>query len=382
MKVLLIGNLPTDRQTSMLLFQAAIERELRRLGHEVRLITAQPLALRLPHPKRLRKWMSYIDKFVIFALLIRKHLQWAEVVHITDHSNAMYVPRVLTRPNIVTCHDVIAIQAAIGRIENWHVGYLGRIFQRLISKGLGRADAVVCVSQLTRRDLLELKITDEPRVCVVDNSLNADFRPLSQERADTLTRRLGVSSTDRYLMHVGQDLDRKNRTIVLGTFIELQRRARNTGASPPVDKLIFVGPPLNSEMTELARAGGVATQVGTVQDVQHETLCALYSNAVALLFPSLHEGFGWPIIEAQACGCPVFTSDRAPMNEIGGEGPVYVEPTDAAAIATAIERSMPTLARMRDQGLDNAAQYRSERMAIGYVSIYGRVISERERARQ
>ena len=145
MKVLLIGNLPMDGQTSMLLFQAVIERELARLGCDVRLVTAEPLALRLPYPQRLRKWVGYIDKFVFFPLTLWRHVRWADVVHVTDHSNAMYVPRVVGKPNIVTCHDVIAIQAALGMVEGWQVGRSGRLFQRLISQGLQRAGLMTLI---------------------------------------------------------------------------------------------------------------------------------------------------------------------------------------------------------------------------------------------
>ncbi len=300
MKVLLIGNLPADGQTSMLLFQAVIERELRRLGCEVRLVTARPLALRLPHPQRLRKWVGYIDKFVLFPFTLKRHLRWADVAHVTDHSNAMYVPRVVGKPNIVTCHDVIAIQAALGMVDGWKVGSTGRLFQRLISKGLGRADSVACVSQLTRRHLLALGLAEEKKVSVVSNGLNADFAPVPPAQAAPLLAAAGLPPGRRFLMHIGWDLARKNRITVLKAFIELQRRAAAGGRPAPADLLVFVGPALSDEMATLARESGVLERVMVMQNVGHETLCALYTSAVALLFPSLQEGFGWPIIEAQA----------------------------------------------------------------------------------
>ncbi len=375
MKVLVIGNLPTDGQTSMLLFQAVIERELKRLGVDVRLVTARPLMLRLPYPQRLGKWLGYIDKFVLFPLSLGRHLRWADVVHVTDHSNAMYVPRVKARPNIVTCHDVIAIQAGLGMVDGWAVGATGRLFQRLISRGLGRADAVACVSHLTERDLLALKLADRSRVTVVLNGLNAAFAPVAPAEAAPLIARFGLAPQDRYLMHIGWDLARKNRITALRAFVALQQRAAASGAPAPADKLLFVGPELSAEQAALVREHGLEDRVKAVQKVSHEELCALYSSAVGLLFPSLQEGFGWPIIEAQACGCPVFTSDLAPMNEIGGEGTAYVDPKDADALASAVAGA--DLARMRTLGLANAGLYTSERMAQGYIAAYRRVIDAR-----
>ena len=380
MKVLLIGNLPLDGQTSMLLFQAVMERELRRLGCEVRLVTAQPLALRLPFPSRLRKWVGYIDKFVLFPLTLGRHLRWADVSHITDHSNAMYVPRVVRKPNIVTCHDVIAIQASLGMIEGWDVGATGRLFQRLISSGLGRTDAVACVSQLTRRDLLALRLADEAKVSVVSNGLNADFAPVAPEAAAALLARFGLGASDRYLLHIGLDLPRKNRVTVLKSFIALRRRAAEGGPPAVAGKLLFIGPDLSPEMAALVREAGLADRVKVVQGVTHADLCALYSRAVALVFPSLQEGFGWPVIEAQACGCPVFTSDLPPMNEIGGEGAVYVDPNDAEALALAIAQAAPRFDAMRAQGLANAALYSCESMVRGDIETYSRVIALRSKA--
>ena len=73
---------------------------------------------------------------------------------------------------------------------------------------------------------------------------------------------------------------------------------------------------------------GLRDRVIELTNITNEDLRALYSKATALLFPSLREGFGWPIIEAQACGCPVFTSDRVPMTEVGGDAAIYLDPTD------------------------------------------------------
>ncbi len=122
----------------------------------------------------------------------------------------------------------------------------------------------------------------------------------------------------------------------------------------------------------------MAEQVLTAQQVSHEELRALYASASALVFPSLQEGFGWPVIEAQACGCPVFTSDLAPMNEIGGEGAVYVDPNSGEQIAAAIEQAAPGFDEMRRLGLANATHYSSRQMASNYIAAYRRVFDQRK----
>lgn len=381
MKVLLIGNYLPDAQNSMQAFRRVLERELPRLGCEVRVATPAQRALRVSRSSRLWKWLGYVDKFVLFRPSLAGALRWADVVHVCDHSNGMYIPWVRRKPNVITCHDVIAVEASLGMVEGWNVGWSGRLFQRLIVSGLAKADLVACVSHLTQRALLALGIADPSRVTTVLNGLNDDFSPVAPEEAERLIARFGLSAQHSFLLHVGMDLPRKNRRAVLEAFIALQQRAAAAGTPAPAQRLVFIGPQLGSSMAELVQRHGLANRVSTVQDVSHAELRALYASATALLFPSLQEGFGWPVIEAQACGCPVFTSDLAPMNEIGGPGASYVDPKDPAAIAEAIERAAPRLPEMRRLGLDNAASYTAAQMASNYVATYRRVIDARQEGR-
>ncbi|WP_431273581.1 glycosyltransferase family 4 protein [Variovorax ureilyticus] len=376
LKVLLIANYVPDGQTSMLAFGRMLEREMPRVGCDLRVISPPQRVLRVPASSRWWKWLGYVDKFVLFIPMLRRHLRWADVVHVADHSNGMYIPWVKDKPNVITCHDVIAVQAALGMVEGWNVGWTGRQFQRLISAGLGKADIVACVSAMTERELLALGLADARRVTIILNGLNDNFAPVEPDEAQRLIERFGTSVQDKYLVHVGLDMDRKNRRRILEAFIALQERAAAAGKPPMADRLLFVGPELVPEMAELARKHGVADRVKAVQKVSHEELCALYASATALIFPSLQEGFGWPIIEAQACGCPVFTSDLAPMNEIGGTGAVYVDPYDPAAMATAMEAAEPRLGEMRRLGLENATHYSAAQMARSYRAAYERAIAE------
>jgi glycosyltransferase involved in cell wall biosynthesis len=376
-RVLLITNYAPDNQTSMLAFGRMLEREMPRVSCELRAMAPPRRMPALPTTSRWWKWFGYIDKFVLFIPELRRALQWADVVHVADHANGMYIPWVKSRPNVITCHDVIAVQAAQGMVEGWRVGWTGRQFQRLIARGLGQADLVVCVSDLTQREVLAMRIADERRVTTVFNGLNDDFAPVERDAARRLTERYGISADDKYLMHVGWDMDRKNRRGVVQAFIALQERAAAAGTPPMAERLLFVGPELVPEVAELARRHGVADRIKAVQKVSHEELRALYASATALLFPSFQEGFGWPIIEAQACGCPVFTSNLAPMNEIGGPGAVYADPRDPIALAAAMEAAAPRLDEMRRLGLENATRYSAAQMAAGYKAAYERVIAER-----
>jgi glycosyltransferase involved in cell wall biosynthesis len=378
MKILLVGNYGPDNQASMRAFLRALARELPHRGCELHVINPPQRVQRVPSTSRLWKWLGYIDKFILFIPSLARHARWADVVHICDHSNSMYVRWVKSRPTIITCHDVIAVQAARGMVEGWKVGWSGRIFQRLIASGLAKADLIACVSHTTQRALVNLQFVDERRVMTVLNGLNDSFSLVRAEEAQQLLSRFGVREQDKYLIHVGLDLPRKNRKGVVETFIALQRRAADIGAPALVQHLILVGPKLEPELTALASQHGLADRIRTLQEVSHEELRALYARATALLFPSLQEGFGWPLIEAQACGCPVFTSDLAPMNEIGGPGACYLDPRDPEAMAVAIEQAAERLGEMRALGLENAQRFSAAQMMANYLAAYRRVLASRQ----
>jgi len=374
MKVLLVGNYVPDGQASMQAFSRVLERELPHHGCDMRVATPPRRLQRVAPSSRLWKWLGYIDKYILFIPSLVMQARWADVVHICDHSNGMYVRWVKSKPTIITCHDVIAVQAAKGMVAGWNVGWTGRLFQRLIASGMAKADLIACVSNATQRALLGMQLASIQRVTTVLNGLNDNFSLLRTGEAQQLIGRLGLVANDRYLIHVGLDLPRKNRKAVVETFIALQRRAAESGADPVVNRLVLVGPHLSPELVRLASQYDVADRITALQDLSHQELRALYVRATALLFPSLQEGFGWPLIEAQACGCPVFTSDLTPMNEIGGLGACYVDPHDPEAMACTIEQSEGRFEEMRTLGLLNASNYSAEKMVKNYLAAYRRVL--------
>ena len=104
--------------------------------------------------------------------------------------------------------------------------------------------------------------------------------------------------------------------------------------------------------------------------VGNEDLAALYSTARGLIFPSWEEGFGWPVAEAQACGCPVFTSNREPMTEVGGPAAVYFDPASPVEAATRILAAREEEAALRARGLLRAERWRPRHMLDQYAILY------------
>jgi glycosyltransferase involved in cell wall biosynthesis len=366
--VLLIGNFQQDQQQSMQRFSEMILRELLELGiaaeltrpeaHFARLVPAQLVFL--------RKWAGYIDKFIIFPRRLRK-LRGVELIHICDHSNAVYAKDFPNVPVVVTCHDLLAVRGALGEETDCPASWTGRILQRWIVAGLRRVSAVVCVSRATEADAVRLFGTKEkaPPITVIENGLNYDYRPLPKEKVKARLEKLSPLKLDRpFVLHVGSGLRRKNREGVLRIFA---RTKDHWNA-----ELVFAGDRLSNDLWTQARALGIADRIVEIVSAESELLEALYNCAHALLFPSRFEGFGWPIAEAQACGCPVLCRDAAPMSEVAGGAALLRDVTDEDGFGEDLLRLRDPARRekYRELGLQNATRFSAKRMAEQYLALY------------
>jgi len=332
--IILLANYLPDEQESMQRYADMLGNFLTAKGWSVEIIRPEPWFGRLKRSGQgLGKWLGYIDKFLVFPWILRRHLRQRRLalnlggegkllVHICDHSNAMYTRWMTDVPHVVTCHDVLAIQSGLGLIPEHKTGWTGRVLQRWILSGLRRAVQVVCVSEQTRKELLALAPELEGRSRVVENPLNYPYSPIPPEKATIHLANLGLAERlgagrGRFLLHVGGNQWYKNREGVIRIFGQLLARYPQLTERTPL-YLVMVGKPPTEAMRRVVEQSNLVERVVFTGKVSEEQLSALYSSAGALIFPSLREGFGWPLIEAQACGCPVVTTDLAPMNQVAG----------------------------------------------------------------
>lgn len=176
---------------------------------------------------------------------------------------------------------------------------------------------------------------------------------------------MGIAKFSPFLLHVGGNSWYKNKASLLRIFARMVRLDDSRTSN-----LVLAGAALPENLARLARELGVHDRVREAINVTNEQLCALYSAAQGLIFPSLAEGFGWPIIEAQACGCPVFTSNSKPMNEVGGDGAVYFDLEDESGAAEIISQALGNRASWIQLGHRNAMKYSADSMIQGYDRVY------------
>ncbi len=370
MRILLIANFLPDKQESMQRFGDLLDAGLRAMGHEVEALRPEPFMARLLRKRTWRqKWLGYVDKFLIFPWVLMRRVKSCDVVHICDHSNSMYTRFLRGRPNVVTCHDLIAVRSALGEVPESPTGWTGRVLQRSILSGLRRAQFVACVSEHTMRDVLRIVGRERASTCRIHNGFNYAYGPMDQLDAGRRVRLLTGDEVPPFFLHVGGNQPYKNRPGVLEIFaslISLEQFSRH--------RLIMVGKPFTDQMRSLIEKRNLGEHIVELTSVTNEDLHALYSLAEGLIFPSLDEGFGWPVVEAQVCGCPVFTSNRSPMTEIGGSAAVYFDPLDPSSAAEKIAQGLSRRRQMVEQGLENAKRFAASTMLESYASLY-RIVS-------
>ncbi len=370
MNIALIGNYAPDGQESMRRYTDVLSAALRAAGHGVSVASPKPVLNRARRPAvGASKWLGYLDKYCFGLGEISAATRGADVVHICDHSNAPYVPRNAPTPYVVTCHDLLAVRGALGEDTDCPASPLGRVLQGSILRGLKRAAAVACVSSATQADARRLLNGYGGELLLTPNALNYPYRVLeAEETAARLASVDGLASNAPYVLHVGSNLRRKNRECVLHALAELAPHWPGYG--------VLAGQPLTAELRALASRLGVAHRIVEVVKPTNELLEALYNGALALLFPSRFEGFGWPVVEAQAAGCPVICADRAPFPEVAGDAAILCDADDHAAFARNVLSLAESSARreeLRVRGLRNAGRYGRAEWAEQFVALYRRL---------
>ena len=371
MKVLLIGNYEPDIQESMQRFANMLQTGLIKMGHEVRLLRPQPFFRTSQRSSNgLQKWLGYVDKFIFFPYQLRQVVSWADVVHICDHSNAMYIKHLQNIPHLVTCHDLLAVRGALGEDTDCPTSPIGKVLQHWILNSLKQAPIVACVSTYTKQDLEKLlKPGSTKNSRLVLNGINHSYKTLPLDRATVRLESIAEFDASKpFILHVGSSLKRKNRDGI----IRIVNRVKDEWDG----QMVFAGTPLTEDLVQLINQLKLNDRIVQIIKPDNTLLEALYSKAFAFLFPSRFEGFGWPIIEAQACGCPVLCSDRTSLPEVVGESALIRSVNDEAGFAADILRLTDPLERETwiKKGLENVKRFTPEIMLSKYIKLYNEVL--------
>jgi glycosyltransferase involved in cell wall biosynthesis len=334
---------------------------------------------------RWAKWAGYVDQYLLFPrdVALRVRQEPGDTLFVfCDQALGPWVPLVANRPHVVHCHDLLALRGALGKIPENPTSWTGRIYQRYIRRGFRTGRHFVAVSNRTRDDMLTYGGISPETMEVVYNGLNSVYKPLVAGEARQLLRTSAMAAfADRpFILHVGGDQWYKNRPGLYRLY-----GAYAAAVTTPLP-LVVVGPPSRVDLPTATETGSPAPDVRFVQGLRSEELAAAYSLARAFLFPSLAEGFGWPIAEAMACGCPVITTGEAPMTEVGGNVAFYLPRLRLGDEAAWSEQGARTLkavlglsdaerAALMDRGLAWVRRFDAGAVIDAYERIYQQVLA-------
>jgi glycosyltransferase involved in cell wall biosynthesis len=345
------------------------------LNFELQEIFPTPLFAKVCPFGKLRKWAAYVDKFLLFPKRLKREFMSPEdpfqVIHIIDHSNAIYLPK-LNRRNrvkkIVTCHDLIAIRTARGDFTQApQTSKSGMRLQNWISTSLHHADFYACDSKQTLEDLNRLIPLSKGKSSILHLGTEADS--LTNPDRKTLSKELPIDPyTTNFILHVGSSAWYKNRKAVFRSFMHA-----HTNLPDHELKLVLVGPEPQKEELDDQLMNWIKSNPSAIHNLQNlpeNTLYSLYKYAKALVFPSFIEGFGWPPLEAAIRKCPVITTPTGAISDLLGSYANYVEAENQASIDQGVLQTLQSgRSNKRDITLPSHENCRRQ-----YIDLYEKLI--------
>ncbi|TAJ23992.1 MAG: glycosyltransferase family 1 protein [Nitrospirae bacterium] len=266
---------------------------------------------------------------------------------------------------VVTIHDVKPLlfgSPSQGRNVN------SMVERFLVRDKWGRIDHVLTDSHCSRRDIVGRLGVREERVTVVYPGVEPErFCPAKSGP-------VGLGSGRPYVLCVAGADPTKNVGALVEAFAKLPLPIRGA------HDLVLAGDfRRRVDLHEQVKRTGIEKQTVFTGVVSDDRLIELYQQAVLFVFPSLYEGFGFPVLEAMACGCPVISSNASSLPEVAGDAALLVDPTDVEGLSGLMKRVLTDGELRRDlraRGLDRAAEFSWDRTARETIAVYRRVVGE------
>lgn len=255
--------------------------------------------------------------------------------------------------HVVTFHDLFPLDS-----PEWYQPAFARAYRILLTALSKTAMHIIAVSRFTKNRLTERLKVQPDRVTVVHNGVDLKTFYRAEEQTLRALSELRLPS-DRYLLCVGSLEPRKNLRRLLLAWSEVVRCL-------PQDIWLVVAGSHDRNVYSAPGFPSIPARVVFTGYVPEPLLAGLYSGSLGFVYPSLGEGFGFPPLEAMACGVPVFTSNRTSLPEVCGSAAIYGDPTDTAEIARGIKLLCSDASlrdRLRCLGREQASRFTWERAA-------------------
>lgn len=275
--------------------------------------------------------------------------------------NFILQPGIQAKRRVITVHDFSCL-----RFPHWHPAERVRLFEKDLLDSLAQADRIITVSEAVRREAIEDFGLLKERVVTIHNGVDhSHYSPPTAESIQAARQRWALP--EHFVLSVGTLEPRKN----LGNLL-LAHAALPTAVQSRYPLVLAGGKGWEDRaiQEQIQRAGASVILLGFVPEAE---LPALYGAATLLAYPSWYEGFGLPVLEAMACGCPVVTSTAPALMEVSGDAALCVSPDDVQALSESIAVLLENEAvryRCTQKGLRRAAQFTWESSAAKHVDLF------------
>ncbi len=364
-----------DKRTSMDVYGDRLEEGLAHCGGTAfRVNRFQPTPLwqerALNRPPGV--WNMRLSRYLAYPIQARS--RQGAVNHVLDHGYAHLLHALDPRRTVVTVHDLIPYLTWHGRIDSPGGQAHRPVLSEFSLRSAKRAAKVVAVSESTRDDLVDHLGFEREKIAVVYNAVPDSYHPFDCEQRRLARGQLQLPHSDKLVLITGWQ-HYKNHETCLEVFRGLRNESRGL-------TLVRLGRNARA-WEESCRQTGVQDVLG-IERLPAERMVMLYNAVDLLLFPSAYEGFGWPALEAMACGTPVVASDAGALREVVGDGGITADARDVASLVGAAREALFNDAFRDDlvaRGLRQAGRFSTRRWIDAMSEIYREIHRSRARVR-
>lgn len=304
-----------------------------------------------------RSFINFINKI---SLRICTKINKIDVFHFTnplDFIKGSY-------KSIVTIHDL-----AVLHNENWAKKISLDFYKKNIKKVLDQSDKIITDSNFTKEDIIRFFNIREDKIKIVHLCVNSRFHPDSNR--SYLKEKFNL---ENYILYVGELQPRKNIIRFLEAYSKLDINLRHDY------KLVLVGrirdDNFKNKVNEAIKKFKIGEQVKQFSYATDDDLPKLYSGAKFLIYPSLFEGFGLPVLESISCGTPVISSNTSSLPEVVGQAGILINPEDIYQIKSAMEKLLldeQIYQELKDKCLEQAHKFSCQKTAKETLAVYEEV---------
>lgn len=389
-KAVLVPNIVGFPSESMRRYAVELESALRSVAEKkpgtwkfdaIECSPSDAVAARFGGGERGRKMAGRHARFIKYPPLIRA-IPDADVYHVLDHSHtnlALIPPAAKT---VLTCHDIIPLLAAKGMIP-MPTGRFTRYTFPLRIRWMRRCHTIITISESSKRNLVEVAGLPEEKIAVVYFGVNRAFTPLEGKKSaaclaerQEILQKHNIPADALVIFHVGTATRYKNTPAI---FHALRALKEDSQVGNRVH-FLRVGADFFDDEKALIESLGIGDRVRHAGRILGDDLLAAYYRVSDVFaFPSIWEGFGWPPLEAMACGTPVVTSDVASLPEVVGDAGITVAPQDHAALSEALRSILTNDDRRYTLGvksLQRAQRFTWDACARGTMAVYEKVVAD------